>query len=137
MYQIYKTIHQFFKQSIASLADMPDPRKSKQYEIDEIVFSGVALFLLKETSRNAFNNDRKDSRFAENIQELFSKKIAHMDSVKDVFCDLMPQELETFKADMITNLIRKKVLLDYRYKGKYLIAIDKNLEVKYDPKIAG
>jgi hypothetical protein len=41
---------------------VPDPRsaKGKQYAIEELLMSGIGMFLFKEGSRNPFNNHRTD-----------------------------------------------------------------------------
>ena len=132
IYQIYKTLDHYFGDVIIKLSDLPDPRKSKQYGIDEIAMSGISMFLFRQDSRNAFNNDRKEGLFTDNYRELFKMELAHMDTVKDVFCSLDCGSLENIKAEMVSKLIRKKVLEDYRYKGFYIVAVDGTGVVSFD-----
>jgi hypothetical protein len=132
IYQIYKTLNHYFEDIIDNLSFINDPRKSRQYGIDEIVMGGISMFLFKEDSRNAFNNDRKEPLFAHNYTKLFKKELPHMDTVKDVFCPLDCAELENIKAEMIAKLIRNKVLADQRFQGRYIIAVDGTGIVSYE-----
>lgn len=122
--QIKTTVNHYFNGFGNIFADLPDPRQRKTYSIQEIAQGGLSLFLLKQDSRNAFNNDRKEATFKSNFKKLFNGKLPHQDTVKDVFCNLSPVLLESVKKEMIKTLIKDKVLAKYRYHGKYLIAID-------------
>jgi hypothetical protein len=95
---------------------------------------GIAMFLFKEDSRNAFNNDRKEVKFADNYTKLFKMELPHMDTVKDVFCPLVYTELEKVKAKMVSKLVRNKILTGQRYQGRYLVAIDGTGVVSYDER---
>jgi hypothetical protein len=53
--------------------------------IDEIAMSSISMFLFKEATRNAFNNDRTEPRFKENYRKIFNLRLPHMDTVNDVF----------------------------------------------------
>lgn len=68
------------------------------------------MFMFKEGSRNAYNNERKDTQFRDNYKKLFGLSLPHMDSVDDFFRELPEQELEKVKVNMVSHLIRKKVL---------------------------
>jgi len=134
IYQINKVIKNCFGHLDSLLDNLPDPRKCREYSMAEIVFSGISMFLFKQESRNAYNNDRKDHKFTNNYCELFQKKLAHMDTVADVF-EVMPQEcLEDVKAKLIYQLFRKKTLEEQRFQGKYLVAIDGTGMVSFDHK---
>lgn len=114
------------------LHNIDDPRKRKEYGIDEIVTGGIAMFMFKEDSRNAFNNDRECALFKENYRRLFSMELPHMDTVKDVMCVLKEDALEDVKADMVSSLIRKKIFNNFRYQGRYTIVIDGSGTVSFD-----
>lgn len=125
LHHIPKTINHFFPKFIESLKKIPDYRKGSRYELSEIIMGGITMYLLKEGSRNSFNNDRMDNNFRKNYKTLFGMELPHMDTVDDVFRVIRPEELEKFKVEMVRELIEKKVLHKGRLKGKYfLIAVD-------------
>lgn len=125
LYRIPKTINHFFPKFIESLKKIPDYRKGTKYELSELIMGGIAMYLLKEGSRNAFNNDRMDENFRNNYEALFGMHLPHMDTVDDIFRVINPEELEIFKVEMVRELIKKKVLHKGRLQGKYfVIAVD-------------
>jgi hypothetical protein len=112
---------------LSLFSHLPDSRKAqgKQYRMEEILFGGLSLFLLKEGSRNQLNNHRKDSYFSEHYQHLFKMKLPHQDSVKDVLCELPNDALEQLKMDLMSELFEQKRLRGYRLLNRYYtIAID-------------
>lgn len=95
------------------------------YTITEILLGAIFMFICKEDSRNAFNNDRDTPAFAANYETLFGKRLPHMDTVDDVLRDLNNDELERLRAALIATLIEKKVLKKYCLFGSfYRVAID-------------
>jgi hypothetical protein len=122
---------------LSSFNQLPDTRKPQglQYELDEIMMGGVSLFLLKEGSRNQFNNLRKSGHFCENYHQRFGLKLPHLDSVNDVLCELDPKELEQVKMDSMSRLFEQKWLRPYRLLGKYyLVAVDATGVVSFDER---
>ena len=77
VYQINKTIIQYFPDLIDRMQELPDYRERKHYEIAELLTGGIAMFLFKEGSRNAINNDRKEAKFSKNYQRLFKLRLPH------------------------------------------------------------
>ena len=67
-YQIGKVIHSGFPQLTDKIMQLGDPRKRKDYSLAELVMGGVMLFVFKEGSRNAFDNDRKEVVFRKNYK---------------------------------------------------------------------
>ncbi len=125
IYQVYKTIKQFFPDLFERLGQLPDCRERKEYNIAELVIGGIAMFLFKEGSRNAMNNDRKETKFSKNYIRLFKLKLPHMDTVDELFRVLNEHELEAIKAALVIGLIEQKVLRKFKFLGKsYIIAID-------------
>lgn len=122
--QIFKTLHQYFPSLKTHFASLPDSRRRKQYSTQELAMAGVCMFMLKEGSRNAFNNDRKDPVFRANYQSVFGLDLPHLDTVDDYFRDLATSCLEEVKASLIRDLLRKKVLQPHKYRGCYIVAID-------------
>ena len=87
--------------------------------------AGIAMFIFKEGSRNAFNNDRSEGNFNKNYQKIFNLRLPHMDTVDDVMRLLKENELEELKTWMIKIILTKKTLHKFRFLNKYhLVAID-------------
>ena len=83
------------------------------------------MFLFKEGSRNAFNNDRQEGRFQKNYEECFKMRLPHMDTVADVMRRLKESELEQLKKNMLVKLLKKKSLHKFRLFGKwFVVAVD-------------
>ncbi|MCP4397874.1 MAG: hypothetical protein GY801_11335 [bacterium] len=60
IFQILHTIHEYFPDLFGRLRDIEDVRKkASEYEQAELLVACLAMFLFKEGSRNAVNNDRK------------------------------------------------------------------------------
>jgi hypothetical protein len=86
--------------------------------------AAITLFLFKQGSRNAYNQDRKDKHFQENYEKLFAMKLPHLDTTDAVFRESSDIELEKVKANMISSLIRTKKVEAGKYRGNYIVAID-------------
>jgi hypothetical protein len=120
-----KVIKNHFPNLTERLNLLPDPRKRKDYQTAELIIGGIALFLFKEGSRNAFNNDRKEKNFHDNYYKIFRTQLPHMDAVEDLFRTLPPDALEQLKAHYISQMIEKKVFHNYRFIGKwFVVAVD-------------
>jgi hypothetical protein len=74
-WQIGKVIHSYFPCIQDKLSGLVDPRKRKEYTLAELVMGGIMLFVFKEGSRNAFDNDRKESVFRRNYQRAFQMQL--------------------------------------------------------------
>lgn len=124
-HSIPKTIKHYFPRFIQDLRRVEDYRKKSEYEISELLFGAISLFLFKQGSRNTFNNNRVDKDFLSNYGKLFEMRLPHQDTINDLFRKLDPKELENFKTSLIRELIEKKVLHQWRLQGKYfVVAID-------------
>ena len=81
--------------------------------------------MIKTGSRNAFNNSTNEGRFESNYHKLFKMRIPHMDTVNNVMCRIVPNELELLKLHMIRTLLKKKTFHKFRLFQKwFVIAID-------------
>jgi hypothetical protein len=134
IYQSVKVMRQHFSDLYHQLRELPDPRERHQYLIDEIVMGGISMFLFKEGTRNAFNNDRTGPCFRENYQKIFNMRLPHMDTVNDVFRLMDVDCIEAAKSNAVSALLRKKVLAGQRFMGHYLVAIDGTGMASYDHK---
>jgi len=120
-----KTIRHYFPDLFERMELLEDHRKRRAYTVAELVTGCVAIFLFKETSRNAINNDRKEDQFRKNYKRVFKLSLPHMDTVEDFLRLLSPGELEHLKAAMVSSLIEQKVLHQFKLLGKYfMVAID-------------
>ena len=66
------------------------------------------MFVFKEGSRNAMNNDREKERFRKNYQTLFKMRLPHMDTVDVVMRRLDPSELEALKRSLVRALLARR-----------------------------
>lgn len=104
---------------------LKDPRKRKEYTLAELVIGGVMLFVFKEGSRNAFDNDRKEKVFRKNYQRAFKLRLPSTDATEDLFRLFDSRELETLKSLLIKELVSRKVFHKFRFMGKrYFISVD-------------
>ena len=104
---------------------IPDKRKVSDYGMPEVLMSTLLMFLLKEGSRNAFNNSRKTGVFLDNILGKFGARLPHMDTVDAILRKLDPSELERLRTAMIRILLEKKVFHKFRlFNAHFLVAVD-------------
>lgn len=97
--------------------------------------AAVLMFLFKESSRNAFNTDRRQETFIKNYERMFGIRLPHMDTVEAVLRVLQADELEKLKACLVSGLIEKKVFHKFKFLGKrFVIAIDGTGLYSYDKK---
>jgi len=115
-----------------------DPRKRKDYSLAELVLGGVMLFVFKEGSRNAFDNDRREAMFRKNYQRAFKLRLPGMDAVEDLYRLLNESELESLKHLLVKTLIEKKMFYKFRFMGKkYFVAIDGTGVASYETDYCG
>jgi len=90
-----------------------------------LILACIAMFLFKEGSRNALNNDREEAEFQKNYTRLFKLRLPHMDTVNNVMLCLKEGELEILKTSMVSTLIERKALHKFRLFRKYfVVAVD-------------
>jgi hypothetical protein len=83
------------------------------------------MFLLRETSRNAINIDRKEACFKENYYKIFEQRLPHLDTMDDYLRLLEEAEFEELKAALVAGLIERKVFSRFKLLGKHFtVAID-------------
>lgn len=125
LYRIKKEIETHFPELFDKLSHLTDSRKRKEYSMAEIMVGALFMFIFKETSRNAFNNDTSDKIFRQNFFKTFGLNLPHADTVDDVLGAMLPKEIEHLKAHLVAGLIEQKLLRKYRFLGKfYLVAVD-------------
>jgi hypothetical protein len=67
--QIFKTIGNEYPALFDELREIEDYRKKSNYELAELIMACVAMFIFKEGSRNAFNNDRQEGKCQSILRE--------------------------------------------------------------------
>jgi len=123
--RIKNVIETQFPKLFQSFNDLTDRRKRKEYLITEIVTGALFMYIFKETSRNAYNNDRRDACFRKNFFKYFGINLPHADAADDVLRVLPPEELEMLKTHLVSGLIEQKIFRKFRFLGKFhLVAVD-------------
>ncbi len=114
-----------FPELLSDINGLIDSRKRNEYSMAEIVTGALFMFLFKETSRNAYNNDRCDPVFEKNYYRQFKLRLPHPDTIEDLMRVLSPDLLEELKMGLVSGLIASKVLRKHRFMGKYyFVAVD-------------
>ena len=125
LYQIFLTINRHFPNLYNSLREIEDCRRKSEYELIELLVACIAMFIFKEGSRNAFNNDRDSEQFEKNYRKIFKLRFPHMDTVNNVMQKLKEEKLENLKKDMLKFILAKKILHRFRFqKHWFVVAID-------------
>jgi hypothetical protein len=119
VFRLHKTIMQYFPDLFDKFREIEDYRKKRNYELAELIMACIAMFLFKEGSRNAFNNEREEDKFRKNYERIFKVQLPHMDTVDLVMRELSEEQLEELKTELVRVLIEKKVFYKYRFLGKY------------------
>ncbi len=131
--QLAVTINRRFPDLYRQISGLPDYRKRPEYEVRELIVSGLLLFLFKQKSRNGADNTAKNLDYQDNIKNIFGIKTADMDTVDKYLRWLGPSVLEQVKQDMFRELVKSKTFQKYKYDGKYfMLAIDGSGLQSYD-----
>lgn len=132
---IRKVINSRFPDLFFKFNDLPDCRKRKEYLMAEIITGSLFMYIFKETSRNAYNNNRREDGFRENVLKYFGFNLPHTDTSDDVLRELPPGELEALKAHLASGLIEQKFFRKFRFLNQsYLVAIDATGIAAFDHK---
>jgi hypothetical protein len=125
IFRLQKTITHYFPTLYELLREIPDCRSKQEYELVELLGAGLVLFLFKQGSRNAMNNDREEPDFRRNYARLFKMRLPHMDTVDDVLAVLDPEHLERLNVTLMQVILAKKTLRPFRLHGEwYRVVID-------------
>ena len=118
-------ISRHFPKLYDDLSLLPDYRTRPQYQVRELIMSGLLMFLFRHRSRNNADNAAKNMDYQDNVMMALGIKVADMDTVNRYLKELPPSFLEEIKYDMVRALISSKVLQKYRFNGRYYqLAID-------------
>lgn len=132
---IRKVINSRFPDLFCKFNDLTDSRKRKEYTMAEIITGSLFMYIFKEASRNAYNNNRREEAFRKNVLNYFGFNLPHTDTSDDVLRELPPGELEALKAHLVSGIIEQKFFRKFRFLNKsYLIAIDATGIATFDHK---
>ena len=98
VFRLRQVLDHFFPDLYERIAQMPDYREHPKYRLVEVVVGALALFLFKEGSRNALNNERQEAKFLKNYRRVFKVRLPHLDTVDDLLRRLKEEELERLKT---------------------------------------
>jgi hypothetical protein len=122
---IRKVINSRFPNLFGEFNGLTDSRKRKEYSMAEIITGSLFMYIFKEASRNAYNSNRREDGFRENVLNCFGFNLPHTDTCDDVLRELSPGELEALKAHLVSGLIEQKFFRKFRFLNQsYLVAID-------------
>ncbi len=103
--------------------------------MSEILAGALFIYIFKETSRNAYNNDRQEVNFRKNFFKYFGLNLPHADAIDDVLRVLAPVEIEKLKSHLVAGLIDQKMFRKFRFLGKYyLVAVDATGMASFDQR---
>ena len=132
---IKKVIRAHFPGLFDSFKNLTDSRKRREYSMTEVLTGALFMYIFKEASRNAYNNDRREDCFRKIFFKYFGFRLPQADTTDDVLRDLPPGELEILKASLVSGLIEQKILRKFRFLGKfYWVAIDGTGVLTFDQR---
>ena len=111
--KLVTSISKHFPTFFEDINNLPDFRKFHYYEVREIVFSCIGMFLFKNGSRNKANNNRIGNTFSMNFKKLFGIELAHGDTVFRFMSNCSEDDLEEIKKRMIGFIIKKKHCVNF------------------------
>ena len=125
LWHIKSILHCHLPDLSSHLSSIDDPRKGKEYSIEELLMAGIVLFVLRCDSRNSFNHMSNDKKFCKNYYRTFRMYVPHMDAVNDLMVKIDAKELEDIRCKLFSALIEKHVFHKFRFFDKYFtIGID-------------
>lgn len=135
---MHQTIQKYMPEFKKHVLEIPDFRKTPKYCMSDIIFTAVSMFFFKTESRNAFNEERKETNFCSSFAKVFGFKAPHMDTVDGVLKNVNPELLELICQSLVKGLIEKRVFHSFRLLSKYFtIAIDGTGCMTFDQKTEG
>jgi len=118
-------INRRFPELFDLISKLPEFRKRPVYQVNDLIISGLLMFLFKQQTRNQADSAAKNLDYANSIWRFFKVNIADMDTVDVYLRQLKPQELEDIKHYMITQIIKSKMFQSQRFGNTYyMIAVD-------------
>ncbi len=97
---------------------------SKDYKINDIIWTTILMFFLREGSRNQMNNLRKKNNVKKWFKELFDIDFPHMDTCNGILVKINPNDLREIFTIILKYLLQKKLFEKSRYFGRLIVIID-------------
>ncbi len=107
----------------AMLGHIPDHRKRKTYEVGEILMAGIAMFVFKRKSRNHADKSVRGN-FEQNYYTLWGLRLPILETVDKFLRELPPEEIEMLKRELVKQLLRRKTLEKWKFRGGYTVSVD-------------
>ncbi len=129
-------LNRHFPEFEQMLSDLPDSRKRPRYKVQELAMAVITMFLYKRGSRNNADNTAGKINYKKNIEAVFKMKLPDLDTSNRLMKELAPDELEAIKKEMVSTLVKRKVLHKFRIMDLYYnVAIDGTgvHSYKYEP----
>ena len=127
------TVRHHFPDFYQQISELPDYRSRPQYEVKELVISGLLVFMFRQKSRNQADNAAKNLDYQDNIKVFFDIRVADMDTVDKYLRWIDPEKLEHIKQDMFRELVKSKTFRKYKFDRKYyMLAVDGSGLQSYD-----
>lgn len=122
-------IERYFGRLKYFLKNVADPRKDwmTTYPPEVLLWQALFMFQTHIESRRQFERDKATDAFRANLGIISGNRlehIAHIDTVNYFMANLNPEELQKVIRKNIRDLIRSKVLDDFRFDGNFLVAVD-------------
>lgn len=125
MLQVAIVIKRHFPDFMELLSGVSDYRQRPQYEVKELLMAVICMFLYKRGSRNSMDNTLNKGYCAKNLEQIFGCVLPDLDTSDKLLRKLAPVELEEIKQKLVSRLITRKVLNNFRLLGLYyVVAID-------------
>ena len=119
--RINSVINTRFPKLFDEISHLTDNRHRVEYSMSEIIVGTLFMFIFKQTSRNSYNNGRRDVIFAKNYQRYLKLRLPHPDTIDDVLRILSVEQIEKLKAHLVGSLIEQKCLRKFRFLGFVLL----------------
>ena len=104
-----------------------DPRKSEKclYPLESYLYLALMMFILRMKAVRQISFLLKTADANTNFDQLFRcPHLPHSTSINKISRRLNPDEMQNATTYMVKYLIKQRVLEQYRFLGRYMIAID-------------
>jgi len=134
---LHKTVRHFFPELGTWINEMNDPRNenSTTYPLEQMLWQGLLLFLLKLGARRQLNVVFDTEEALSNLGVLCGRDVdtaAHDSTLGYLAERLGPDQLGRLRHRMMRGLLRKKCLARYRVLGHYLVVLDGTWYVSFN-----
>ncbi len=138
MISLAKALDTYFPSLQEELNRLPDERVRPVYSMAEVVFAVIAMFLLKASSRNNFNESRRRDKFAKAFAAVFRYKMPHMDTAHAILDKIDPELLAAASIVLVKTLLKRGTLNSLRLlSGHHVVSVDGVKVATFNQPLAG